>query len=778
MEQSIALLESAAHRETLAAAWKRIFAKGAAGGLDGVTVGDFADDAEGELERLRRDLLDQRYVPEPLREVTIPKGAGPERRVLGLPSIRDKIAQEAVRAVLEPLLNRRFLDCSYGYRPGKGPIRAIGRVTDYLVTRKRRWVAIADIDDFFGSLDQRLLLDRLQAALPDRSLLPLLELWLRMGAVDGRGRWRNVYSGVCQGGVISPLLANFYLHSFDEHLAGRGLGLVRYADDFVVLCAEQAEAEDALLAATSFLETALKLRLNPHPRPVVAAGDGFVFLGVQFHEGRRSMDPAKLDGMAARVARVAAAPDPHRALRELNQAVGGWRRYYGALLSPDALARLHGLVVDGLTRIIKSGIRHGAWRPGPDVEQTLAGVEMVLDLGTRDRSTLCAKIAADARRAPREPSSSAPPAPPALGSHKGETVAAALRRAKRRHLRHTAEISELVVNTPGCFLGKTSQRVVVRQDRRNVCEVPSFRLTGITVASRGISLSADLINHCAEHDIPVLFLSPAGKVAAVVSAPESSRGAVGLLQLQALADGGAALELARRFVEGKIRNQMSLMKYLGKYRARAHAAFAEAFPGALTGMAARLGELHALAFGGDAADGRGQLFSVEGRAAQEYWGLVRLLLADRAPFPGRERHGAKDLVNSLLNYGYAVLQARVHVALLHAGLAPHVSFLHTLQPKGQPTLVFDLMEEFRPHVVDRTVLTLFARREPMAVDETGLLTEATRRRLIQQIYDRLATVLRFHGKDVTLEDVIRHQATLLVRHLKGEARYRPFLAKW
>jgi group II intron reverse transcriptase/maturase/CRISPR-associated endonuclease Cas1 len=788
-------LERMAGLETLRAAWTRVRNKGATGGLDGVTVEDFQREAEEHLVALRGDLLAGRYVPEPLRRVHIPKDTGTgETRVLHLPSVRDKVAQEAARSVLEPVLERIFLDCSYGYRPGKGPARAVARVTHYLVHLKRRWAATADINDFFGSVSHRLLLERLRTVVPDEAFLHVIELWLRMGAVDRRGRWHDTEAGVGQGCVISPLLANFYLHPFDEYMVARKAGLVRYADDFVLLCGDRTEAETVLLSAATFLEDTLGLRLNPNPLPVASADSGFSFLGIVFRGTGRYPDQARAQRRLARVAALSQQGQVAAALRALTDTSVGWRRYYVSLVGPEELRGLHALSLRCLQRVVVDGFRSGHWPSANEAAAALQGVELVEPVAPGTLRRLVSEAAREARSNPTDVPEPGPPAVrsgqgtpserrerrPAsigLGAHTTDRPPAAVRRVKRRHRRQFAQISELVINTPGAFLGKTSQRVVVRRERRNVCEVPSFKLTGITVASRGISLSADLIDHCAQRDIPVLFVSPQGKVVAFLSAPESSRAATGLLQLRALHEGRPAVELARRFVEGKIRNQMALLKYLHKYRRQAHPAFATAFPAALMAMQERLAELCRVT-AADVETVRGQLFSIEGRAAQEYWGLFRLALRAQVEFPGRHRHGATDLVNSLLNYGYAILQARVHLALLRVGLAPQISFLHALQPKGQPTLAFDLMEEFRPQVVDRTVLAMLNRGEPLQTDPQGLLTEATRQRLIARVHDRLATVTRYRGQDLTLEEIIQRQAQLIVRHLKGEARYRPYLAKW
>lgn len=798
--QSRRTLAAVTEPANLKAAWEKVYAKGANGGVDRISVNEFKENAEGYLQVLRAELLEDRYIPHPLLSVRIPKDSKPgEYREIGLAAVRDKIAQEAVRAVIEPRLERLFLNCSYGYRPGKGPQRAIARVNHYVMHEKRSWVAVADIDDFFGSIKQDLLLDLLRPIVEDEAIIRLTELWLKMGRVDGRGRWNDVYSGVSQGGVISPLLANLYLHSFDQAMTQRNYGLVRYADDFVLLCSDRTEAEKALIEATQVLERELHLRLNPNPRPVASLEDGFGFLGIYFRGQEKLIEQQKIEGAQRRLNQLASEVSEAnlgRKIRDFNEKIAGWRRYYGTIVGKEELMKLEGIASRGLTQLLCNAYKRDALKSIAEGEASLGCVETLMERRQKERVRWIAEQVREAWRQYKEdlkartrrqpsPHGNARPANPkqtgngvAIENKAGLGVAAAVRKRRRDHERHMAHISELVLNTPGCFLGKTSQRVVVRgRDRKNMWEVPSFRLTGITIASKGVALSADVIDHCAEKDIPLLFLSPNGKVAAMLSAPESSSGALGLLQLQAIHQGKPAFEIAKRFVEGKIHNQMSLLKYVHKYRKQVDVEFAASFPVELKAMTDLLKELRTLQLGENYDHSRGQLFSVEGRAATRYWNLFSSLLEGKMDFPGRERKGARDLVNSLLNYGYAVLYSRVYLALIRSGLHPQLSFLHSLQ-KGKPTLVYDLIEEFRAPVVDRTVLTLIARREKLEVNNEGFLTEETRQRLISRIHERLSSIVRFHGKDLKLEEVILHQAHSIASHLKGEKSYRPFPAKW
>jgi group II intron reverse transcriptase/maturase len=203
--------------ETLFDAWRRVERKGSRGGIDQVTIATFAQRLNANLEQLVDDLRSGQYVPEPFEKIGIPKLDKPgELRPLQMPTVRDKVAQEAVRSVIAPILEKTFVDCSYAYRPGKGPQKAIRRVEHYLAA-KNTWVALADIDRFFDSMDQAITLQEVQKQIHEPEILRLLELWIKMGAVDTRGHWVDPINGVAQGTVISPLLSNVYLTTFDAY---------------------------------------------------------------------------------------------------------------------------------------------------------------------------------------------------------------------------------------------------------------------------------------------------------------------------------------------------------------------------------------------------------------------------------------------------------------------------------------------------------------------------------------------------------------------------------
>ena len=263
---------------TLAAAWDRVEANAGAAGVDGQSVERFEAGAPLYLTELATAVREGSYRPQPIRRVEIPKGDG-RTRPLGIPAVKDRIVQTAVKLVIEPIFEAAFHPASYGFRPGRGCKDAL-REVERLLADDHTFVVDADFASYFDTIPHDLLMRRVEERISDGRVLALLRGWLEQDILHEMERWTPT-QGTPQGAVISPLLANIYLHPLDELMAAQGYRMVRYADDFVVLCKSREEAAAALAQISAWVAQN-GLRLHPdktHVGDCRQPGEGFDFLG-------------------------------------------------------------------------------------------------------------------------------------------------------------------------------------------------------------------------------------------------------------------------------------------------------------------------------------------------------------------------------------------------------------------------------------------------------------------------------------------------------------------
>lgn len=278
------LIDKVYHRTNLEMAWKKVKRNGGAGGIDKVSISSFEEVAEEELENLHQELRGGSYGPVPVCRVYIPKRGKPgEKRALGIPAIRDRISQQALKNRLEPIFEPQFNDCSFGYRPNRSPHDALRKIWHEL-QEGYSWIVDADLRDYFGSVSHEELIDMVAERVSDGRVLTLIRQMLKAGYVE-EGKLFPTSQGTPQGGVISPLLSNIYLTSFDNKMVEKGFKLTRFADDWLVTCKTRTEAEQALKEARKTLEE-LGLTIHPEKTRIVHISWGFEFLGYKLKQGK------------------------------------------------------------------------------------------------------------------------------------------------------------------------------------------------------------------------------------------------------------------------------------------------------------------------------------------------------------------------------------------------------------------------------------------------------------------------------------------------------------
>lgn len=346
-----------------------------------------------------------------------------------------------------------------------------------------------------------------------------------------------------------------------------------------------------------------------------------------------------------------------------------------------------------------------------------------------------------------------------------------------------AIIQNLIADTFGSHIGKYSERLKITQGETTLAQAPLLHLEAVIISSMGVSISADAIRACTERGIPIHFLSTTGNpYAALYSAGLTGTVLTRRAQLTAYHD-ARALHLATAFAAGKIENQSTLLKYIAKYRKETNPTLYDQLRLLSTEVLDYIADIQywlkfALQENATIDEIRPHLLAAEAQAAKKYWSAFSLLLPPQLAWPGRLTFGAQDPFNSALNYGYGILYSTVERSLILAGLDPYGGFIHTDRP-GKLSLVYDLIEEFRSPVVDRTILGLVNKKVKIEQDESNRLTQKTRHQLAEKILERLESPENYEGKNYTIRTIIQTQARHLATYVRGERpAYTPFLTSW
>jgi CRISPR-associated protein Cas1 len=650
---------------SLEAAWSKVAANNGGPGVDGVDIARFSMNVRPRLLQLEQALQAGMYRPAPLRRIELAAPGG-RVRVLSIPVLADRIAQTAVARALVPIAEGRFLEGSFGYRPGRGVCHAAACVRQG-IDAGLHWVFDADVQRFFDSVPHKQLLDTCRAWIVEPSLYGLACRWIEQGGVSA-GR------GIAQGSPISPLLANIYMHALDLAFAGEALSFIRYADDFIVLCADARAAARASVVANETLAN-LGLALHPDKTRVHAPEDPFQFLGLRF-EARST----------------------------------------------------------GATPVV----------PRPLTVQQDAVASSALVTGVPPQAKASMARANDTE---------------SVSAFGGEDESAILERSRVRTL-YLMEQRVLV--------RRSGERLIVRAGDETRLNIHA-RSIELVVAIGNIGFTAGVMHLLFLHNVPLAYLSMAGTLLGMADSGVSQPIALHRAQFEAGADRMRALEIARQFVGGKIGNAIAVLRRYARNRPE-HC------------IAQHLDVLRQMRMQAAHAASLDVLRGCEGFASRSVYAGMRDLLCPSWQFKERNRRPPRDPVNSLLSFGYTLLFNNVYALVRARGLHPYAGFLHRERP-GHPALVSDLMEEFRPIVVDALVLRLLLAGTycptdfVQGADGACILAPPARVSFVHAFEARMRKKLEANcdGEPLDCRRAIERQAERLCAVLRGKATsYAPF----
>lgn len=742
--------------ETLYEAWKVVKGKDSVGGIDGITLSCFEDNVTIYIKELVEELKTGTWSPEPYYGIEIPKKKN-EVRKLGLLSVKDKIVQRAIKTLIEPSFENLFVENSYAYRPNKGHTKAVKRALNECQKKKNQWMLRLDIDNYFDSINHHLLSARLHSFISDEEIVRLIMLSVQMGIVNKQLKWKDSVEGVPQGAILSPLLSNFYLHTFDKFMQTLCRSYVRYSDDFCVFCETYEQTNVLLQQISAYLKTHLGLTLNS---PIITdLRKGFEFLGLTISKEGLRLSEKKEEDLKQRIENMDITPKGFT--RQSLYSWGGVRNYYGTLLPQDALHKLDDLLYDKMKKTVIEHYQEISNRAV--LKRVMSEINFLSYEYQLHRKRIIQDYIDlyDLQKGLNKDKKAK------------EQNKQIIEQRKKEYRKREAESSELIVNTYGCFIGLSGKGITVKHQGKVIYQKPIGALSHITISSKGVTLSSNLIDYCLANKISIDFFNSSGVHTGSILSNKYIENT--LWNKQAQCGILKRLELAASIINAKLKNQYYLIKYFHKYHKHSCNSLNNKYEELSTFYSQfKLFLQHKQKTDDDFII---LLVGYEAQGAIKYWDYIRELLSDdKVIFLKREHKGATDTVNCMLNYGYAILYTRVWQALLGAKLNPFDSIIHVRQP-GKPTFVYDVVEMFRSQVVDRVVVSLVQKGVTLQVNK-GLLDENTKKTLIKAMLERLNRYEIYRGEDITMEEIIRRQAREIANWIDDNKSYKPYIAKW
>ena len=716
-------------------------------GIDNISYHEFKEDFSNQIKNLIDSILIGNYSPEPLKKIEIKKEDGIEKRPIALSSIKDKLVQRVLYKALNEYFDDKFSNKSYAYRKNKSTIKAINRVSQ-LIQEGNIYILKTDIDNFFETINHEKLLKILDKQISDRSITRLISLFLQTGGFKNFD-YQEHDNGVHQGDILSPLLSNIYLDNMDKWLEKNNILFIRYADDFVILNKNENELKSIKDNLEIFLST-LDLKLGIDKTYITSIKDGFNFLGIHFKGKQKIVNNERFQKTISKFHKLSKTKSSlMKYTKDLNAYLFAINNYYLKIIekSSTQFSLLEQHLIDSISYKVYICKENKQIKTKKEFKIILSQIKLdiIFDIEIiQDKIELIISKAYEQY----------------LSNKSYKDSKSKIDKKKNKYAKKFANDSTLHINSFGLTLGISKNKFVVKEYGKVKMTFPFDKISRIILEGKGISLSTDVIKKCVENNITIDFLNRnAISYASLITYKAATTQKI---QKQSMILNSVMhLQLAKAFIQGKAKNQINYIKYLNKYHKL------------LDSNILNMEKLFKNIKKSTTID---EIMGYEGSISVVYWDSIKLIL--EVPFESRVTFGAKDIVNSSLNYAYAILYGKVQHCLVHAGLSLNISFLHALDEQ-KPTLVYDMIEEFRTFIVDRTIFSMLNKNEPIKLDKDGLLTKNSKHLISKNIKEKLGSYTMWKKESIKVENIIQTQCYKLAKAIEeNKESYKPFIGKY
>jgi CRISP-associated protein Cas1 len=682
-----------------------------------------------DLKALSYSVSNKKYVPPPLQKFVI------GNREISAPALSDRIVQRWVNDYMVSFFNDTLSSTAYGYRPGYSAAKAVKRVMHEVKHNGFRFGVNLDIRHFFDTIDRQRMISLLYDLPMYLPMLQLIYQWLENGGFRYGVQWESSEEGIGQGNVVSPILSNLYLTHFDNYIEQlENVLMIRYSDDFVILARSREELEKAIALAENWITRIGKLSLHPDYKICDFKEELLPFMGIAFNGEGARIDPERaVDKREKLMQKAETAKNADEAAENIHLYLERLGAYYGQVLEKAWPYEQIRLIEPLLSNKMQPHI--------------LEGFKSVL---SRLHAQSGISVQADVQ--------------PQLRKSKQD-----LEKERRRAIQEAALQRSVIVDQPYSIL-RLRQGTLFIENQKGSKTIALRQLQHVFIsAGNSLRITAPLIIELARRGIHLVFLDKYGEAAAWLSGKQRFAAKDFIAQYH-YRDSIEGAELARKIMFSKTGSQINLVKYWNKSRNKAFDEDLEKMNELHRKLKTKVIKLD--------LNWRQEIMNIEAAVASHYWKVVKIILS-KYDFPGRKRQGAKDPINSALNYGYGILLGYVNQALLKVGIIAELGVLHADQ-YGKPTLAYDFMELFRQPFIDRAVIAMAAKGKPIQVNEKGFLTDDSRKQLLKVILNSLSFPEEYLGVPISRIQIIERQALEIQKDIrKNESNFKPYrLIKW